>query len=97
MTKIQICTRERNYYKQNCKYSADTAYYIALCNNLTRYFNRGRMAFNGARAESSSDMAINTLLRSTILFMRVIRTETNAATAPRRKAGAIACEITCEI
>jgi hypothetical protein len=45
---------------------------------------------------SSSEIPFRTIVLSTILFSREMRTAIKAANAPRRNAGAAACEMTCE-
>jgi hypothetical protein len=69
---------------------------MALFKSTARRFRWGTEAFSGTLEVSSSLIAFNTSNRSMVRFIRPISTETNAATAPRRKEGAVTWEMTCD-
>src|SRR5262249_20001635 len=69
-------------------------YRIALFSSAARALRRRISDFRVALTLSSSAIAFNACDLSMILFIREMSTETKAATAPKRKAGAVTCEMT---
>ena len=70
---------------------------VALFKSLARCRKRGISDLRWARAVSPSAISFRLRMRSMTLVIRLSRTATKAATAPRTKAGAVACDITCDI